>query len=585
MKNHFRLIFTGVLFSIVALLLCSCGEVWNLFKDGKNKTTPKTASLSVNIVNTCSMRVNSEGYHEGITPQSGVSVVLGDSTGALITSGTTDKDGTVTFSDPPAGAMVTAAYIQHLTDYKLDTIAEVNTDEITFGICTGDHQPWRGTEVGVITVNVANVPDSVAHWHVQPLWEYEEVSETTKAFTVYEDNIQSDGRLTLLAVGHDANDEPVSYGVAEDITLETTPDVTVDMSGTDFSVVPVTVTDIPENATALQAGVGFGRKGVNYGSPDRMEIDFTTQAGPTIIETVMYVPGLGDSYWTMMSIELDADGDGEADARHGKVDHAELTGEVTIDLSPQMPVTVNSIPQTATKMHLAVELRGMQDGEYTSLYSARFDIDSPGTQAVLETLGAVPGDYDYNALMASVEYDTNGNGTVDAHKSVRIVNDTLSGEGIVYDFNESPAIPPGDISITGFGTARPTISWTGGNAGYDKLRFSIYGSKYNAGYGLFVRMPSESSGITVPELPDSLASFRPDNWTLGSGGIGYWEVDFISGYDDHLETENRVYAGTFAEPGFHAFMDSERILDISGSGDVTVSKLGINRKTGISAFP
>lgn len=389
-------------------------------------------------------------------PLSGVSVVLGDSTGAMVTTGETNANGIIIFSNVPANATITAAYsytdIWGDIEYILKSIAEVNVDTVTICMAYGSSD---AKIVGEVNVTVTNVPANMSCWEVKPTGDYIDSGDTTETITIYEYDMQKDGKLTLLVCGYNQNDDLISYGVARDIsfpTNQTTIDQVIDISKTNFSQMLITAENIPVNTAYMGLAVGFERQGVFYYGEDEY---FEAPINATVVEAFNLVPGLWDYYF---------------------VNAITIIGE-------------------------------------------------------------------------------------DAFQSLGMKMPTLSDP--TFNFNDALALPD-NISITNAYSETPTLNWSGGATASDLIHIVFFSFQNEDFYCLCMEMPANRKNITIPELPDTLASFRPNNWELDYlNAITYSDFSFINGWQDYLSFMNNYYSGTGIIPNSFTERISGRLFIFS----------------------
>jgi hypothetical protein len=104
----------------------------------------------------------------------------------------------------------------------------------------------------------------------------------------------------------------------------------------------------------------------------------------------------------------------------------------------------------------------------------------------------------------------------------------------------------------------PTISWSGRDASsqFIKISLSSYITSPTESYFSysFILPPSRTS-IVFPELPETLAAFRPTGYQ--NLDISTYNYDIYSGYDEYLRKTDMYYSGTYEEPAELAFAFSE----------------------------
>jgi len=265
-------------------------------------TPPPSGSLRVRVVNSAQADVPN------------TIVVLGDVNGAMITSGTTNASGEVTFSSPPANATVSVASNcvysgSTATNYYLSTTYDVNVPSMTAWV---DDCNSSSSVLGTVTVNVTNSLGSVANNEVI-IGNYEHGSGnivTQQTYTVYQNELQTDGKLSIVVLGRNANYESIGYGMLLDQTFTNGMVVNIDVNQP-MSYVQYSLANIPPSAKYLGAGVSLGRKGSWCSSYRNLTIS-STLTSTTM--NVPYVPGYGDTVQYYSSAELDKNNNGTQDA-------------------------------------------------------------------------------------------------------------------------------------------------------------------------------------------------------------------------------------------------------------------------------
>ncbi|MEK7851954.1 MAG: hypothetical protein AAB275_08715, partial [Deltaproteobacteria bacterium] len=176
------------------------------------------------------------------SPISGATVVLGDSTGAMISYSTTDGSGETTFTGPPANATVTAAVSSDNgteTLYSLKTLYDVNLSEVTINL------DKASASLRTVSVNVTSSIVEVNYWEVYGGDGYitGDAIDNPVDINIIQPNIQSDGKVSFFAVGYDVNGNPVGYGTLLDQSF--TDGMTIDINKSDLSTASFNMTNIP----------------------------------------------------------------------------------------------------------------------------------------------------------------------------------------------------------------------------------------------------------------------------------------------------------------------------------------------------
>ncbi len=282
----------------------------NNFSDLSSPATATTGAAAIRV------RVVDEITDAVIT---GATVVLGDRTGALVTTGTTDTNGEYTFTDPPANATVTAAvsgpYVWNAsrTRYRLETNYDVNMPEITLAV----EKPSQLLSIDRVTVNVSVDPGitNVVGWKYYPNGEWEHVvTDNPLPLAIMESDVQKDGNISIILVGVDANGTPVAYGALLDqpqTIVGTTVDITIDKTTIDTATVDLQ--NVPAAALALITEMDITRSGVN--KAEWLSTDY--QPIPSSI--VHVVPNYGDWFESTIGVFVDRNSDSAIDGAYGMI--------------------------------------------------------------------------------------------------------------------------------------------------------------------------------------------------------------------------------------------------------------------------
>ena len=347
----------------------------------------------------------------------GVTVVLGDGSGAMKKYGTTDSNGQITFAAPPANATVTVAAScpssgATTTTYSLDVRYDVN-GPVAFRLDSCPDYVFFGTPagpsaLGTITVNVTNALSNVVYNEIlnKPRLDGYRSLITTQTVTIEPYDLQKDGKLSLIVIGKDAFNNPVGYGELLDQTFTDgmTVDITVDQP---MSFIQYQLTNIPATANFICSGVLQTRTDKEKAYSVSVCNGLSPDPSSTSID-VPYIPGLGDSFG----------------------------------------------------------------------YSINLEVTSPWAES------------------RSVQYLSYRGGAAPENQS--------------FDFNTALSAPS-NLTVTGANTPTPTFSWTGVDPG--ATRFHVWANmNLPSSTYLYFSLDDLSlsrTSITFPELPDSLAAFRP----------------------------------------------------------------------------
>ena len=280
----------------------------NNFSGPSSLATATTGAASIRV------RVIDEITDAVIT---GATVVLGNRTGALVTTGTTDTNGEYTFTDPPANATVTAAvsgpYVWNTsrTRYRLDTNYDVNMPEITLAV----EKPSQLLSFDRVKVNISIAPGitNVVGWKYYPNGEWEHVvTDNPLYLAVMTSDVQKDGKISIILVGVDANGAPVAYGSLLDqpqTIVGTTVDIVIDKTTIDTATVDLQ--NVPAAALALITEMDITRSGVN-------KAEWSSTVSPPIPSSIVHaVPNYGDWFGSTIAVALDRNSDSAIDGAYG----------------------------------------------------------------------------------------------------------------------------------------------------------------------------------------------------------------------------------------------------------------------------
>jgi len=381
-------------------------------------------------------------------------VVLGNPDGSMVSFGTTDATGSICFQNPPINATVTAAvdcqgYSGYSYDYYFLAAAyDVNIPEITLTLydCSNDFVS------GTLNVNVTDGVSGI---------DYREVTVggltyggDSHSFSLYVGSyfFQSDGKFSVVAVGYDADDNAIGYGLLLDQTFYdgVTVDVTID--STDIGQIDYFMENIPESATEYILQNPIKRK-----DADTYVFGVWGDAPVPSSVSLPYILDFGDSYSFIVSLPIDSDRDGSADSR------------------------------------------------------------------------------------------------VMVHKK------SLTQSNQTFDFSKTPLIPT-NLAFSMAKPDCPTISWNGRDASSQfiwlYLSFNI-SSPVKSYFSYSLVLPPSRTSIIFPELPETLAIFRPSDYK--DLDISTYNYDIYSGYADYLKKTDMYYSGIYKEP-------AESILRFSKTG-------------------
>lgn len=355
------------------------------------------------------------------TAATGVPVVLGDSNGAMKTSGTTDGSGKIIFTGAPANATITAANTclysgatttTHSIAIRYDVNGPVQLSVDTCPDVAVVPPIGEPIPLGTVTVNIKNIASKVTENAIYAgrAYTYPSISLITqKTYTIYSSDLNNDGKISFVTIGYDTAHEATTYGMLLDQTFS--DKMTVDLSlNQSLGHVRYDITNIPAETIDLRTNV-FHSKG--WGE---------------------YI-GLGRSA--------------------GLASYPSSTS-----------ITVPYIPDYASYLSYDVE----------------------------------------------VVLDYNQNGRGEASQFLSLVPSTGAPAVQVFDMSQALNAPHG-LTVSNEGTATPTLSWSGTDARTTNLNVGASFRRFSGDYMdfFFFDLTNGRTSFTFPELPDSLAAFRPSS--------------------------------------------------------------------------
>jgi len=378
-------------------------------------------------------------------------VVLGNPDGSMVTFGTTDAIGIISFRNPPSNATVTAAIdsqIQRSSYVNYSVVAEydVNISAVTLKLFDYSDDSQYGTLNVNVTDGLSGIDNRAVSVGGLTL------GGTSHSFSLYVDSsaFQSNGKISVVAVGYDEDDSPVGYGLLLDqiFSDELTVDVTINKTG--FGKIEYLLENIPESAIRYVLMNPITRKEADtyifYVSGET--------PGPQSV-SIPYILDFGESYKFISLLSIDRDGDGTSDSE------------------------------------------------------------------------------------------------------IWMERKSLTQSDQVFDFGNAPEMPS-DLTFSMEKPGCPTISWTGSDISsqFIQVNFSSFiTSPARAYFSYSLILPPSRTSIVFPELPETLAAFRPNGYQ--NLNISTYDYDIYSGYDDYLRKTDMYYSGTYKEPAESAFAVSE----------------------------
>lgn len=188
-----------------------------------------------------------------------------------------------------------------------------------------------------------------------------------------------------------------------------------------------------------------------------------------------------------------------------------FTDGMTVDITVDQPMSfiqyqLSNIPATATYLNSGIIQRRTEKGTAYSLGIANSFSSVPSSATI--NVPYIPG------LGDQFDYSVNMEVTSPWAESRSLQSLCYQGAAALsdqsFDFNAALSAPS-NLTVTGENTATPTLSWTGVDSG--STQFSVWANMRTSSlsylYFSLDDLPLSRTSITFPELPDSLAAFRP----------------------------------------------------------------------------
>jgi hypothetical protein len=136
-----------------------------------------------------------------------------------------------------------------------------------------------------------------------------------------------------------------------------------------------------------------------------------------------------------------------------------------------------------------------------------------------------------------IDLDQDGDGIVDSRQSMRM-SDTSGSPVSDQSFDLSTALSAPYLSVSSADTATPTFSWTGVDPTVAYYSVGTIMESPNAEwYVYFGSVSGARTSITYPELPDSLAAFRPHK-------INFFSVNTSASEGNLYKSSSGYYYGS-----------------------------------------
>jgi hypothetical protein len=305
--------------------------------NGESVESAEVSARPATVAN--SLRVRVVNAYDANRPISGARVVLGDGTGALVSNATTASDGTATFTYPPANATVTVAVktsAQVPAAYSLKTLYDVNVIAVTIDL---NLQVSEGS-MATVTVNNSITASS---WDIFPGYVTGDATSNPSLVSLFTSDIQNDGKVSFVTIGHDVSGNVIGYGTLLDQTIASPMSVTASLDKTDIGSAGVFINHIPASAANGSAAAyltAYRKGGSGYVTTAQSVI--SSPSPTTLTLSVPAVPGFGDGFSYQGEIRL-----GTTNEYYRFLKKTGTLGNQTFDLSTYPGIPANLLFSTA----------------------------------------------------------------------------------------------------------------------------------------------------------------------------------------------------------------------------------------------
>jgi hypothetical protein len=241
-----------------------------------------------------------------------------------------------------------------------------------------------------------------------------------------------------------------------------------------------------------------------------------------------------DGTFSIIVIGKDANNDTIA---YGVLLDQTLIDGMTIDIQMKpmsfVQYQITNLPATAVAVYPSMYIyRNGKQGFWSShLYSL---LSAPSSTTI--AVAYIPGFGNQVSYQIEVDIDQDRDGVADSYQSLRLESSVTVPSNQSFDL--SKALPAPYVTVTGADTATPTLSWSGADPAATSIyMYAILHSPTTDWYLSLGNLMRSRTGIRYPELPDSLAAFRPN------------KVDYFSVYTSSFE--GNVYkssSGSYQAP-------------------------------------
>lgn len=195
-----------------------------------------------------------------------------------------------------------------------------------------------------------------------------------------------------------------------------------------------------------------------------------------------------------------------------------FTNGMTVNVAMQpmgfVQAEITNLPTTAVSFYPSISLS--RTGKQEITLGRSYSLSSAPSSTIVQ-MPYIPGFGDGVTYRLDVNLDQDRNGIADSRQRFEIAPPSSTPSDHAFDLNKALTAPY--VMVTGAETATPTLSWSG----VDPASASIYAgasmrSSSTSWYLGFSKLIRSRTSIRYPELPDSLAMFRP------------YKVDYFSVY-------------------------------------------------------
>ncbi len=293
-------------------------------------------------------------------------------------------------------------------------------------------------------------------------------------------------------------------------------------SARELGAVTVNVTNTPGEVTQNQITVGR-QTFLGFGS-------LITKQTVTITTNDLD----GDGTFSIIVLGKNANGNPIA---YGILLDQTFTNDMTVDvaMAPMSFVQyqITNLPATAVSLWPSMSIYRTGKQGFWSSYSYSL-LSAPSSTTI--AVAYIPGFGNQVSYQIEVGLDQDHDGVADSYQNLSF--ESSVSVPLNQSFDLSKALPAPYVTVTGADTATPTLSWSG----VDPAATSIYisaslRSSTSDWYLSFGNLMRSRTSIRYPELPDSLAAFRPN------------KVDHFSVYTSAFEGNvNKTSYGSYQAP-------------------------------------